>query len=216
MQQYIKEALAQGQQISELLDRVGSQLEARRTSRDRVLHWMQQSYTFQQGQNTVGNLVFNVPKGFDFEAARFVIYPEIRLVSINQTADGANDVAFRPTVWFEPYSRDYLSAVDALLELTYAMADGKTRQYQNVGFFAAQAYSQLVNITNTSGSDGDGHANYASNAAPAGLVFDPFYKLERGSTLTCRVTPLYSGPKPSGNRSYEYRIRAVLEGYKRL
>jgi len=211
---FIKEAVTQGQKLSGLLDRVSGLCEARRTSKDRVLHWLQDWFVFQQGQNTTQNLTFNVPKGFDYEAARFNIYPEIRRVSLDPATQGVSDVVFRSTAWFtsagalgvEP------STVDAIIDLVYASADGKTRRYQNAGFFVAQTFSDFMNINNQ-------RVQYGRNECPAGLVFDPFYRLERGSTLTCRVTPVFSSERTfveDDARVYEYRIRGVLEGYKRL
>jgi len=217
--QLIKEAIAQGQKLSALLDNVGARLQTRRTSKDRVLHWLQDFFVFQQGQNTVQNLVFNVPKGFDFEAARFNLYPEIRVVVTDPAAQGPSDLVFRPAAWFTSAgaTADQVSiTVDGVVELTYSMADGKTRRYQNAAFYVAQTFSDYVNINDNLFSA------YTSNQCPGGLVFDPFYLFERGSTMTCRFTPLYSGPKPvapaigADDRLYEYRIRGVFEGYKRL
>ncbi len=219
----LKDALLQGQKLAGLLDAVASRVEARRDAKDRVLHWLQDSFTFQQGQNTVQNLVFNVPKGFDFEAARLNVYLEIRLTTTDPSTEGPSDVVFRPTTWFNPIAEDstgnlgpHISA-DALLELTYASPDGKNRRYQNAAFWAAQTFSDYMNVN----SQGFRDNVYNRNESPSGLVFAPFYPLERGSTLTMRVTPTYSGIDQGGDVSgdegnFEYRVRGVLEGYKRL
>lgn len=209
----LKTALEQGQKLEALLDRVGTVFEARRTSRDRVLHWLQDSFVFQQEQNTVQNLVFNVPKGFDFEAARLNVYLEIRRVITDQTLVGDSDIVFRPTTWYTSFATANTqvgarTSADALIELTYASPDGKTRRYQNAAFYAAQTFSDYTNVNEP--------LQYNRTESPAGLVFDPFYLLERGSTLTCRVTPTYSGSSSEEQVVHEYRVRGVLEGYKRL
>lgn len=214
----LKDALRQGQQLSELLDRVGSLCEARRTSKDRVLHWLQDSFTFQQGQNTVQNLVFNVPKGYDFEAARFNCYLEVRDLLTSTPSGAGSERVFRPTQWFtsqgkDPSTRDPPSA-DAVLELTYSTPEGTTRRYQNAAFWVAQTFSDYTNANSVVSA-----WQYTRTESPAGMVFDPFYLLARGSTLTCRVTPVFSKPYSSDFANefiYEYRIRGMLEGYKRL
>lgn len=214
----LKDALRQGQQLSELLDKVGSLCEARRTSKDRVLHWLQDSFTFQQGQNTVQNLVFNVPKGYDFEAARFNCYVEVRKLVTSDPNGAGSDRVFRPTQWFtsqaveESYGGN--PSADAVLELSYSTPDGSTRRYQNAAFWVAQTFSDYTNANGVIPV-----WQYTRTESPAGMVFDPFYLLARGSTLTCRVTPVFSRPSPSvlaDEFIYEYRIRGVLEGYKRL
>lgn len=211
----LKTALEQGQRLDSLLDRVGTIFEARRTSRDRVLHWLQDSFVFQQAQNTVQNLVFNVPKGFDFEAARLNLYLEIRRVVTDPLLLSDSDNVFRPTTWFTSVATSVnpislRTSADALVEITYAAADGKTRRYQNAAFYVSQTFSDYTNV------NGSSAINYNRSESPAGMVFDPFYLLARGSTLTCRVTPTYSGESSESQVVHEYRIRGVLEGYKRL
>lgn len=209
----LKSALEQGQRLETLLDRVGLVFEARRTSKDRVLHWLQDSFVFQQAQNTVQNLVFNVPKGFDFEAARLNLYLEIRRVVTDPTLLADSDNVFRPTTWYTSFAATTSPigprvSADALVELTYSAPDGKTRRYQNASFYVAQTFSDYTNV--------NGGLSYNRSESPAGMVFDPFYLLARGSTLTCRVTPTYSGESSEEQVIHEYRVRGVLEGYKRL
>lgn len=221
MTEHLKEALRQGQQLSEMLDRASALCEARRTSKDRVLHWLQDSFVFQQKQNTVQNLVFNVPRGYDFEASRFNCYLEVRIVSV--TDPNLSEKAFAPSVWFPSVADQFAligikDAADAVVEFTYTSTEGKTRRYQNAAFWVAQAFSDYTNVNGFSAG-----LSYARAESPSSLVFDPFYRLERGSTLTCRITPVYSTPceiaPPLVDVAavvYEYRIRGVLEGYKRL
>lgn len=211
----LKSALEQGQRLESLLDRVGTVFAARRASKDRVLHWLQDAFVFQQDQNTVQNLVFNVPKGYDFEAARLNVYLELRRVVTDPTRIGESDLVFRPTTWYTSYATSAAPwgprmSADALVELTYAAPDGKTRRYQNAAFYVAQTFSDYTNINVGDRND------YNRSESPAGMVFDPFYLLARGSTLTCRVTPTYSGTSPDEQVVHEYRVRGVLEGYKRL
>lgn len=208
MNQYLKEALNQGHKLSDLLDRTSALCEARRTSKDRVLHWLQDSVVFQQAQNTVQNLVFNVPQGFDFEAARFSCYLEVADVL---SVVPSFDEPFRPAIWancaIELYT-NYPTA-DAVIEFVYSTAEGVTRRYQNSAFWVAQTFSNYTNINSTFQYD-----EHSRSESPAGMVFDPFYRLAKGSTMTCRITPTFS--LESTDPQYQYRIRGVLEGYKRL
>jgi hypothetical protein len=212
------QVLAQGKKLDELATRAHNAQAKLREASDRVFYSLQDAFTFQQGQNVVQNLVFNVPTSDDFEAVRFSMYPFVRRVAINALPTGTtNDLTFRATVWsFQNVSSDLARyAVDALVELTVATSDGETRRYQNAAFLASQtfsAYTSPLIATNVQSAD--------RSESPSALVFDPCWHLPKGSTVTARVTPLFSGERASALTAAdglinEYQLRGVLEGYKR-
>lgn len=213
----IMQVLAQGKKLDELASRAHDAQAKLREASDRVFYSLQDAFSFQQGQNTVQNLIFNVPASDDFEAVRFSLYPFVRRISVNPLPAGTtNDLTYRATFWTFQNVTAVLAfyAVDALIELTVATPDGKTRRYQNAAFLASQTFSAYTSPL--AGIDTTGFADRSES--PSALVFDPCWHLPRGSTVTARVTPLFSGERSTAYTDdliNEYQIRGVLEGYKR-
>ena len=224
MNDLVNQVLAQGKKLGELATRVHTVQAQLREASDRVFYSLQDSFTFQQGQNVVQNLVFNVPTSEDFEAVRMSAYPFIRRISIANPL--LSEVAFRPTVWtFQNVSESLIRySVDALFEVTTAYSDGTTRRYQNAAFLASQLFSAY-----TSPIAQENEAilaippvslqSYDRSESPSALVFDPCWRLPKGSTVMARVSPLFSGERDTAGYAdgliNEYQIRGVLEGYKR-
>lgn len=212
----IMQVLEQGKKLDELASRAHAAQAKLREASDRVFYSLQDAFAFQQGQNVVQNLVFNVPASDDFEVVRFSMYPFVRRVSVDTLPAGTtNDLTYRATVWtFQNVSVGLARyAVDALIELTAAMPDGKTRRYQNAAFLASQTFSAYTSPLNASNVE-----SIDRSESPSALVFDPCWRLPKGSTVTARVTPLFSGERSSAFADgfvNEYQIRGVLEGYKR-
>ncbi len=213
----LMQALAQGKKLDDLASRAHSAQAKLRQDADRVFYSLQDSFVFQQGQNVVQNLVFNVPASDDFEAVRFSLYPFVRRVSVNTLPAGTtNDLTYRATIWtFQMVSFALARyAVDALVEMTSATPDGKTRRYQNAAFLAAQTFSAYTSPVGASNVRA-----YGRSESPSALVFDPCWHLPKGTTVTVRVTPLFSGERATSiwgdDLINEYQIRGVLEGYKR-
>lgn len=212
----IMQVLAQGKKLDDLASRANVAQAKLREASDRVFYSLQDAFVFQQGQNVVQNLVFNVPASDDFEAVRFSMYPFVRRVSIDTLPAGTtNDLTYRATLWtFQNVTVNLARyAVDALIELNVAMPDGKTRRYQNAAFLASQTFSAY-----TSPLTGANVESPDRSESPSALVFDPCWHLPKGSTVTARVTPLFSGERDTAFADgfvNEYQIRGVLEGYKR-
>ncbi len=227
----LQDVIDQGKAIDDMLVDVEAMLLARRESFDRIAHSLQASYTFFQNQNTVQELMLNVPEGNDFEATRFMVYPEVRAFSTDDTTQGASDKVFRPTGWFQDFLNVigdkglYSAMVDAMVELAHVGKDGKSHPYQSAPWFAAQTFSGAANMMPqaTPNQSALGGA-YNRTETPGGLTFNPFFLLEAGTTMTVKLTPTFSGQRPpasssipgSDDRIYEYRLRVVLEGYKRV
>lgn len=212
----ITQVLAQGKKLDALSVRANNAQAKLREASDRVFYSVQDSFSFQQGQNVVQNLTFNIPQSDDFEAVRLSLYPFVRRVAVNALPAGVtSDLSYRATVWsFQMVSSDLARyAVDALLELTTALPDGQTRRYQNAAFLASQTFSAYTSPLTSSNVTA-----WACSESPSALVFDPCWHLPKGSTVTARVTPLFSGERASAFADglvNEYQIRGVLEGYKR-
>lgn len=212
----IMQVLAQGKKLDDLASRATAAQAKLREASDRVFYSLQDSFSLQQGQNVVQNLVFNVPASDDFEAVRFSLYPFVRRVSIDTLPAGTtNDLTYRATVWtFQNVTVNLVRyAVDALIELIVALPNGKTQRYQNAAFLASQTFSAYTSPLAASNVE-----SIDRSESPSALVFDPCWRLPKGSTVTARVTPLFSGERNTAFADgfvNEYQIRGVLEGYKR-
>lgn len=223
MRDLIEQVLMQGKKLEALTSRTNAAQAKLREASDRVFYSLQDSFTFQQGQNVVQNLLFNVPASDDFEAVRLSFYPFVRRVAVEDLPAGTtSDLAFRPTVWsfqeVEPSLAYY--AVDALVELVTALPDGSTRRYQNAAFTMYQTFSAYTSPLTTGGVPPVDLQSYDRSESPSALLFDPCWHLPKGSTVTARVTPLFSGERAAALTAAdglvnEYQIRGVLEGYKR-
>lgn len=220
----IKRAASIGQRIDALMERCYAIEAERRDSCDRVLHFLQDQIVFQQGQNDTQALNFNVPKGNDFEAAYLMALPEVRLLALDEATDGPSDLTYRPTTWIGTGTAVQTTAsVDALIALSVAGAEGEEpKAYQNVAFPASQAFSSVMNINQLMTVSPQNQAAYSRNQYVSGLVFTPLWLLRAGSSMLMQVTPMYSGSRPSSgsgevdDRVYEYRVRGVLAGYKKV
>ncbi len=222
----IARAVAQGDEVHALMEQVRVRKVKRVEARDRIRHDLQDALVFQQSQNTTQQLVFNVPVGHAFECVRLMLLPELRSVTIDAAATGPDDLVFRPVAWIGAGTQVIsTSALDAQIELGYIAPDGSERQYQNKPFFASQCFSSPLNL-NERVYDAlvPALANccqYDGNSYGRGLEFEPFLEVMPGTAVTMQVTPVFSGTKQTAgygadDRLYEYRIRGVIEGYKRV
>lgn len=229
----LQDIISQGEKIDALLVGVERMLLERREAFDRIAHTLQASYTFFENQNTVQELVLNVPDGNDFEGTRFMLYPEVRAFSTDDATQGVSDKVFRPTGWFQDFYNIvhgnglFSAMVDAMVELAYVDKNGKSHPYQNAPWYAAQTFSGAANEmprSSAASSQAVLGGAYNRTETPGGLTFNPFFLLEAGTTMSVKLTPIYSGQRPpssssvpgADDRIYEYRLRAVLEGYKRV
>lgn len=210
--QYLKKALYQGEEIHNLLSTVHRRRGEKRKDKDRILHFLQDSFVFRQGQNVVNALVFNVPFSDNFEAVRLCLWPSVRLVPVDESLYPEEKV-FRPTFWGSQSALALVySGIDALVEMVVAFPDGKTRAYQNSAWAASQVFSVY-------GADDNSTRIFNRSEAVGALTFDPILHLEKGSSVTLRVTPLFSATcTATANETElvrEYKVTGVLEGYKR-
>lgn len=214
--QMLDQILRQGESLDRLTMKALAVTSNARRFGDRVLHFLTASADFIEGSNPVLNLVFNVPADSDYEAVRFCLYPQIRKVSYDTATQGVSDRTFRATMWSWASTLQFDIVSDAVLELFSSSEQGSSHSYQNAAFSVAQVFSgpALPNlVAGVPPMDG-----YPGVPSPGGLVFDEAWKLNKGSTLTARVTPLYSGINVrsgvSDARQFEYRYVGVVEGRK--
>lgn len=203
----VARVLRQGEELEALVTRAHAALQRRRV-RDggRVFHCLQDSFAFRENEDVSGDLTFNVPMGHSFEGVRLSMYPEVRLISIDGTLP--SDVSWRPAPWATHGAYDpavHLIGVDAYLELSHFAADNTQRAYQNVPFPASQIFCGEIS-DNVS----------EPQSSPSALVFEVPMLLAPGTTMQVRVTPTYSGRWTTDARIAEYRITAILEGFKRI
>jgi hypothetical protein len=210
------EIAEQGKQLSKLHAAVSSLGARRKTAReadpaDNVLHYIQDSFEFDQNERPVQNLTFNVPKDSDFAAFRFVLYPQVKIKSINTATQGASEVSFRPASWSSDGNLAAIaSTLDAVVELS-SFDDDRNHKYQNAPFDVSHTYS------NTLFNRGEDWYPYDSFLSPSGLVFETPWFLPKGSTMSARITTLFAGQYAGvDGRIYRYRIVGVLEGCKHV
>lgn len=166
------------------------------------------SADFLEGEFSTRNMTFGVPTGQIFTATSLSLIPYRRRISIDRAAAGADDVVFTPTVWSSDVSQFSSAAfVNTAVDLLWRLSEtvgGTTREYQNAPCSAAAAFSGT-------------HIGWwlaETSAYPGSLVFDTPWVLPGGSSLSCQITPTYTGTCPTAGRKNQFRIVAMLHGLR--
>jgi hypothetical protein len=173
---------------------------------DRVPYVIQGRAPFQVGATQTTEMVFNVPTDADFEGEYMNLYLESRIVSLNPS-ERPSEKTFRPADWFHA-SSPYL--VNGKAGCLFELRDSINGAYQNVATAIPSAFSAAVCAP--LGQNNTGIPQY-----PGALCFHVPYQLKRGSTLTCRITPVQTASL-SGLQDYEtleFEVRGLIHGYKR-
>lgn len=185
---------------------------------------------FPQGDNTAQDILFQVPESCDFVGQRLAAYASFRNVSTDTSANGPNDIAFRPCLWssamytMNTNLQDIRALVDCFISMseTYRNAQGAqiTRALQNLPTPVQALYSSPVNYRAARDVGGNLYYN-ASFEFPSAFVFPHDYILKAGSALTVKVAPSFAclrvdpvEPEADTTLQNEYKITVVLEGYK--
>lgn len=173
---------------------------------DRVPFVIQSQATFVVGATQTTEMVFNVPTDADFEAEYMNLYLESRILSLD-VSRRESQKTFRPADWFYCSSPFVVSGKAGCL---FELRDSQNGAYQNVAIAIPSAFSGAV--TAPIGSLNSGIPQY-----PGALAFHEPYQLKRGSTMTCRVTPVQTASiNDIGEyETIEFQIRGLLHGYKR-
>lgn len=203
--------LKQGQELGELFARA-TRLEARR---DRRLSFLQDTVTFKQSTTSPQNAVFNVPASNAFRAQRLTVIPEVRRV--DESSDALSEVTFRPTYWWWQANPGFSGGMlDCTFEKFYTSGNINNRPLQSAPFDSAQLFSGSALTGGNGPAVTTDPMNFFFESAP-GLVFDPTFDMDPGSTLTLRITPRFTLPYSAIGEEvlvYEYRLTCILEGHK--
>lgn len=173
---------------------------------DRVPYVIQGRAPFQVGATQTTEMVFNVPTDADFEGEYMNLYLESRIVSLDPS-ERPSEKTFRPADWFHA-SSPYI--VQGKAGCLFELRDSINGAYQNVATAIPSAFSSAVCAPLGAG-------NVGIPQYPGALCFHVPYQLKRGSTLTCRITPVQTSTL-SGLQDYEtleFEVRGLIHGYKR-
>jgi hypothetical protein len=178
---------------------------------DRVPFVLQGRARFQAGATQTSEMVFNVPTDADFEGEYMNLYLGARVISLNPS-ERPSENAFRPVDWFYSSSPAFVQGkAGALFELR----DSINGPYQNVAIAMPSAFSGAVSAPMLA----CGLPQY-----PGALAFHVPYQLKRGSTMTCRITPVQTATITSiddgavpleSYETVEFEVTGLVHGYKR-
>lgn len=172
---------------------------------DRVPYVIQGRAPFLVGATQTTEMVFNVPTDADFEGEYMNLYLGARIVSLEPSR--ASEKTFRPADWFHSSSPFNVNGKAGCL---FELRDSINGPYQNVAVAIPSAFSAAVCAP-------VGDKNVGIPQYPGALSFHVPYQLKRGSTLTCRITPVQtssiSGLEDS--ETLEFEVRGLIHGYKR-
>lgn len=182
---------------------------------DRVPFVIQGKARFQTGATQTTEMVFNVPTDADFEGEYMNLYLGARILSLdtNQNSPGyaASENAFRPADWFYTASPTVVQGTAGCL---FELRDSINGAYQNVAVGIPSAFS--------GGIVGPRGLSQSIPEYVGALAFHVPYQLKRGSTLTCRVTPVQTqgitesdGIELSTSETLEFEVTGLIHGYKR-
>lgn len=224
---------AQQEQLETLLTDVSELLQLRRAANfdaDRVNYTFVAEAVFAQGDSNARDLVFVVPDSNDFVVERLGLYPFFRFVTTDEGANGPPEQSFRPCVFtsyegtFNPNIEVDAAAMDCYVSISETLVRAGTslnRSYQNIPTPVQLLFSGAINYRRGGNPVVDPY--YSSFQFPGGLVFPCPYLLPAGSSMTVKVAPLFAGLRvdpaaPAANETLqnEYRVTAVLEGYKKV
>lgn len=198
----LEKTVAQTQVIDSLLER------AFRLYRDgdRVPFVIQGRTTFQVGATQASEMVFNVPTDADFEGEYMNLYLGARIISLN--TETPSEKTFRPADWCQSSS---LYNIQGKAGCLFELRDSINGAYQNVAIAIPSAFSAAVCAPL-------GEKNVGIPQYPGALCFHVPYQLKRGSTLTCRITPVQTSSVNGLSESaetLEFEVRGLVHGYKR-
>jgi len=235
----MRRLVEQQKEIDELLTRV-ERLRARRRDRvrdgDRIDYAFVDSITFSERDNAAQNIVFTVPQETDYVAERLSFYPSYRFVTTDEAANGPDEIPFRPCV-FSGYEGAMLNSfeldsvagiVDCVVDISEDYRLGsktKSRRYQNISTPVSMFYSGAINYRQGFSVGGvlSADVRYDGFEFASTMPFPCPYLLAGGSSLTIRIAPILAaqrlpttGPNADPTQQNEYRVTAVLEGFKKV
>lgn len=226
----------QQEKLEELLGDANQLLKLRRDSlhdADRVNYTFVGDAIFAQGDSNARDVVFTVPDSSDFVVERIGLYPSFRFVTTDEAANGPPEESFRPCIFafYEGSYNEDLSVDAASMDCYVSLSEtfernGQpvNRAYQNIPTPIQLLFCGAVNYRRGGdASAGQFDPYYSSFQFPGGYVFPCTYLLPAGGSLTIKIAPLFAGlrsdPAEPGfdpTLQNEYKVIAVLEGYKKV
>lgn len=233
----LAQILAQADSAAKLVERAQRALANTRGLRggDRVWTPLTASAEFSQGSAPAKTLIFNVPADADFWAYRLMLYPYCKVIDpINGTPD---EIVYRSTSFAGESGSsgvgdpdDTYTDFDTLVDGSFAIIrEGKEWQNIEAPFSAAYCcgYDKWVAKNSTAAASAVYPWGSASQT-PGGLVFDIPEFIQRGGSLSVRLTPTLLGIRTIEEtitrdaapitiiRQHQYKIVGVLEGEKKV
>lgn len=181
---------------------------------DRDSYFVHDSYTFLMGSLQEQDLILNNPVDAAFYGARLNLFLDSRLT--DQSNDGGiagpnNQKTFRPSDWTP--TNDWPGGIQ--IHSANCMFTVRTpRGYYNP---TPMAISHAFSTRH-----GSSVGTMPASAYLGGLDFHRPYPLARGEAMTVRVSPNYTrwlaadGSYPDDTSVPEFRVTAVLQGYKKV
>jgi hypothetical protein len=200
MQQYVDEIQIMDSQVLRCLGLIDDG--------DRVAYYVHAEYTFLLGQLLEQDLNLNNPFDSTFFGQRLNLYLGSRLS--DQSGNDNSELTFRPDDW-TPVN-DWPAPTIKAANCTFSIRTSKG-PYSSAPMSIAHAFSCRAGVP-------DNVQPMAVSAYLGGLDFHRDFPIPRGESMMVKVTPNYTralasdGAIPDLTSVPEYRVSAVLQGYK--
>lgn len=177
---------------------------------DRAAYYIHDDFTFTTGSKAEQDLILTNPFDAAFYGKRLDLYLDRRLV--DESGAGNSELTFRPVDWTATNDVGQPSLVafkDVNAVFTVRTPDGS---YSNAPLAISHAFSARQGV----------YKFTPVSAYLGGLDFHRDYVVPRGEAMTVRVSSIYTkaleggGKIPDDTSVPEYRVTAVLQGYKRV
>lgn len=187
---------------------------------DRISYRIRASGVFVEGQNNTSELVFTVPKDFAFDAESLNLYTDMRDIDLQNNTQ--TERTYRPVDYSDriPYGiaggGGAFPYVQNSVDLVFSLRDSQHGNAQDYPCSVLAAFSGRVSTNSLiPGSPSVVEQSAMPVSGWAGcLKFYKPYHLGPGTTLTARITPVFSYNFGSAANRREYRVTGVLSGRK--
>lgn len=184
---------------------------------DKVLYKIKESHTFFEGQQTVGELTFNIPRGHGFKARSLNFYAGVRIVDLQTPR--TSDVTFRPVDLAQAITpTSFLPFLTTAVNFNFALRDSENGVRQNAPCNVRCSFSGRVPSVGGNAGTAVATVPEISQMPVCGwlgkLDLGEHYDLKPGSSLTARITPTFSLNNQVDTERFQFRVLGVLSGYR--